>query len=231
MKQPPFSNRNAALDAQGRPSRDASIPGVQADEVKRIRKTLALTVDLFAHLLGVSPSSIFRYENVGPHAYHQGPVSKKLCLLSFWLKADESLPAMRSILSGKDGLAILAGLLETASALNLAPAPDGRALLAGEEAAQAAGGLDGGAADGAAEPCPNIKLPTLKSVAELILRAFYQDEPLILTQHTAAPVTDIAAEIENEARIMEAEARKLEAQARKLEAQARLNSAQQTLSG
>ncbi|MDR1051941.1 MAG: hypothetical protein LBP95_12920 [Deltaproteobacteria bacterium] len=220
MKQPnPNPNhRYGPAEFEARAPRQASLPSVTAEEVKKIRKTLALTVDYFALLLGVSPSSVFRYENVGSHVYHQGPVARKLCLLSFWLRDDKSVAAIKNILAGGGGLAILAGLLETGNVLS-------HRVLMETRTAGAGAGED-------PEAAAELVLPAVDDLAELILKAFYQDEPLILSQPAPPAPADQegrAAEVELEARIMEAEARKLEAQVRKLEAQARLNQAQQKL--
>ncbi|MDR0354489.1 MAG: hypothetical protein LBJ64_01955 [Deltaproteobacteria bacterium] len=205
MKQPNSSFKTDANETKITPNVELT---VSAEEVKKIHKTLALTVDSFALLLGVSPSSIFRYENVGSKTYQQGPVARKLCLLSFWLKKDSSLFTMKTILAGEGGLAILAGLLEAGN------------VLTHNSFGESTG------ADGQTVPAAR---PSIESLAERILRAFYQDEPLILTpDQSEVDPNDRATQIENEARIMEAEARKLEAQARKLEAQTRLKSAQES---
>ncbi|MDR1296357.1 MAG: hypothetical protein LBO05_03085 [Deltaproteobacteria bacterium] len=222
MKQPNPNHRHGPAEFEARAPRQASLPSVTAEEVRKIRKTLALTVDYFALLLGVSPSSVFRYENVGSHVYHQGPVARKLCLLSFWLREDGFVAAVKNILAGGGGLAVLAGLLETGNVLS-------HRVLMETRTAGAGAGED-------PEAAAELVLPAVDDLAGLILKAFCQDEPPILSQPAAEPAPPApadregrAAEVEFEARIMEAEARKLEAQVRKLEAQARLNQAQQKL--
>ncbi|MDR1110306.1 MAG: hypothetical protein LBP92_06355 [Deltaproteobacteria bacterium] len=180
-------------------------------EVRRVRKSLSLTVEHFALLIGVSPSSIFRYENVGVNAFHQGPVSRKLCLLSSWIEAEGKVAQLRGLLAGKGGLAILAGLLEAGS-VKTCHLPF-EAYAAGPDAGEGSG------------------LPSLESLAEGMARAFGQTVVPAATpapggQGAAMGPEDMAGQIEAEARVMEAEARKLEAQARKLEAEARIRSAQ-----
>jgi transcriptional regulator with XRE-family HTH domain len=191
-------------------------------EVRKIRKSLGLTVDHFGLLLGVSPSSIFRYENIGVNAFHQGPVARKLALLIRWIDQNGRAQALRSILTGPSGLAVLAGLLETGSVMS--------------------GGLpfEAFAGDAKAENRGQA-LPSVESLADAIVRALKQTAGL--TEGAAATPQggqdagraavaaasvvpeDQAGRMEAEARIMEAEARKLEAQARKLEALVRIRAA------
>jgi transcriptional regulator with XRE-family HTH domain len=184
-------------------------------EVRKVRKSLALTVENFGLLLGVSPSSIFRYENIGVNAFHQGPVARKLCLLSLWVGTDGQVAALRRLLVAPRGLAILAGLLEIGNVLTTNLSFDAYA-----------GSLND----------PNqkeSKFPSVESLTNSILEAFrYPDTPMAQAKlegptnpnETASRVDDLASRVEAEARLMEAEARKLEAQARKLEAMARIKS-------
>jgi transcriptional regulator with XRE-family HTH domain len=145
-------------------------PCVTSAEVRTIRKTLGLTVDNFALLLGVSSSSVFRYESAG--LQNQGPVARKLSLLSFWLGVNQSLLAIKKILVGdnglpQNGLAILAGLLETGHVLSC---------LTRLKQAQipASLGLDAGSKP--PETTQDL-LPALSYLAELMLQSFYQAEP------------------------------------------------------
>ncbi|MDR2366866.1 MAG: hypothetical protein LBF58_01950 [Deltaproteobacteria bacterium] len=179
-----------------------SIPSL---EVRKARKGLALTVEHFGLLLGVSPSSIFRYENIGVSAFHQGPVARKLCLLASWLSGEGNVVALRAILAGQGGLAILAGLLETGS------------VMTSNLPFEAYSGGKG--------------LPSAESLAESILMAFRKADALPGQAGPPASPEDTASRMEAEARIAEAEARMLEAQARKLEAQARIKSAEGSANG
>ncbi|MDR2301716.1 MAG: hypothetical protein LBF38_06725 [Deltaproteobacteria bacterium] len=177
-------------------------------EVRKVRKSLALTVDNFSLLLGVSPSSIFRYENIGVNAFHQGPVARKLCLLSLWVAEEGKIAALRNLLRAPRGLAILAGLLETGSVLT-----------SNLPFEAYAGELnDSGAKES--------KFPSVESLTQSILEAFHHPDTPMAQAQAQRPTNpdDMASHIEAEARIMEAEARKLEAQARKLEAMARIKS-------
>ncbi|MDR3135433.1 MAG: hypothetical protein LBU69_04980 [Deltaproteobacteria bacterium] len=191
------------------------IPGTQTIsvtslEVRKVRKSLALTVENFGLLLGVSPSSIFRYENIGVNAFHQGPVARKLCLLACWVDGEGKIATLRGLLGAKGGLAILAGLLETGSVLTSNLPFEAYAV-----------GRDGLGPDAS-------RLPSVDSLAESILKAFHNaDSPLTeAKREPSLNADDMASQIEAEARVMEAEARKLEAQARKLEALARIKSAE-----
>ena len=85
--------------------------------IKTTRKALGLTVEHFAWLLGVSPSSVFRYESTGVPTIHHGSLTRKLHLLGFWLKEPESSEIMAQLLMVKDGLPALSGLLEMGGAL------------------------------------------------------------------------------------------------------------------
>ncbi|MDR2386849.1 MAG: hypothetical protein LBE80_04590 [Deltaproteobacteria bacterium] len=176
-------------------------------EVRKVRKSLALTVENFGLLLGVSPSSIFRYENIGVNAFHQGPVARKLCLLSLWVAAEGKIAALRNLLNAPRGLAILAGLLETGSVLT--------------------SNLPFEAYAGELKNSDNkeSKFPSVESLTQSILEAFHHpDTPIAQPKIDRSSPEEMASHIEAEARIMEAEARKLEAQARKLEAMARIKS-------
>jgi transcriptional regulator with XRE-family HTH domain len=210
MKQ--LSDHN--LDHQGEPmagnESGSHTISITSMEVRKVRKGLSLTVEHFALLLGVSPSTIFRYENIGVNAFHQGPVARKLCLLHSWIGEEGRSDKLRTLLAGQGGLAILAGLLETGSVLI--------GNLPFESYAVTPGGGD----------ASGVALPTAESLAESINRAFHQTDSR-MNQAKAAPVEDgddMASRIETEARIMEAEARKLEAQARKLEAMVRIRQAE-----
>ncbi|MDR2456727.1 MAG: hypothetical protein LBE49_09070, partial [Deltaproteobacteria bacterium] len=90
---------------------------ISPDSVKATRKALGLTVEQFAWLFGVSPSSIFRYESTGIPAVHYGALTRKIHLLGFWLKDRDSVETMAQLLMVKDGLASLSGLLEMGGAL------------------------------------------------------------------------------------------------------------------
>ena len=187
-------------------------------DVRRVRKNLGLTVDHFALLVGVSPSSVFRYENIGVSAFHHGPVARKLCLLTGWTKTEGQVTALRTMLTADSGLAILAGLLEAGNVLTIGLSFDDFVALGqmGQEGQE--GQIDR----------PAVGLPTVESLADSFLRAFRHPSAPIVEESPEPPIyqEDFADRMEAEARVMEAEARKLEAQARKLEAMARIKSAE-----
>jgi transcriptional regulator with XRE-family HTH domain len=215
----PISDQNLDRPTDGLLGNGSGTPTITITslEVRKVRKSLALTVDHFALLLGVSPSTIFRYENTGVNAFHQGPVARKLCLLATWIEEEGKVATLKSLLVSPGGLAILAGLLETGSVLTSnfpienyligSKSPDSPNLDSDDK---------------------NYKLPSVESLAESILRAFHQTDS-VMTEVKKEPDTysdELASRFEAEARVMEAEARKLEAQARKLEALARIKSAE-----
>jgi hypothetical protein len=176
-------------------------------------------VEQFALLLGVSPSSVFRYENAGPRLSHQGPASGKLALLAAWLGDARSAEALGTLLDDRarpktDGLAVLAGLLEAGNVLRQKSARDGAPPGPPPEAEELAR-LALGALGPLGRPAP----PAPPG----------RPGPADATASDRAPGNP--ARLEFEARIMEAEARMLEARARKLEARARLDSVRESLAG
>ena len=90
---------------------------IYPDSIKMTRKALGLTVEHFAWLIGVSPSSIFRYESTGVPTIHHGALTRKLHLLNFWLNHPESAEIMAHLLMVKDGLPAMSGLLEMGGVL------------------------------------------------------------------------------------------------------------------
>jgi hypothetical protein len=224
---------------------------INPDSVKWTRKTLGLTVDSFAWLLGVSPSSIFRYESTGVPTVHHGTLTRKINLLNHWLGRADSAETTARLLMVKDGAATLAGLLEMGGALMIqdqaetriggARGPQSKAAKAdsARRAAKAdsakAGAAKGGSPGGepSAEGAP-ITLP-LGELAKRGFRAFNLAASVMDPDGEGQPVLSRAEsppgpsrmevrarELEAEACLIEAEARKLEAEARKLEAERRV---------
>ncbi|MDR1546250.1 MAG: hypothetical protein LBU12_05980 [Deltaproteobacteria bacterium] len=92
--------------------RDYGALTIHHGAVKRGRKNLGLTVEQFSLALGVSSSSIFRYESVGFPVSHPGSAPRKLTLLLRWLEDEGAAGKLRLLTGVEGGLAVLAGLLE-----------------------------------------------------------------------------------------------------------------------
>jgi DNA-binding transcriptional regulator YiaG len=208
---------------------------IEPETVKKIKKTLGLTVEQFAELLGVSPSSIFRYESLGSQGLPQGALSKKLFLLNAWLEQSQAHDSIKKLILVKDGLAAMAGLLAAAGVMfsqkngecaNLGPRDEPE-----PNAEDKSGSKEEDLTDGYGDrACPQLYLLT-----EKLFQAFDLAQwPMIKTNDrenrpgtalTAKQLEEEAQKTEAEARIAEAEARKLEARAKILEAQAKIEAA------
>ncbi|MDR3203948.1 MAG: helix-turn-helix domain-containing protein [Deltaproteobacteria bacterium] len=194
---------------------------VEPETVKQIKKALGLTVDQLAELLGVSTSSVFRYESTGSQALPQGALSKKIILLHCWLAQSQAHESIKKLILVKDGLAAMAGLLAAASVIVSSKNGDGALSLQ--------------SAQGAGEPPNNVNgCPPLELLVEKLSMAFGQTFwPLIKKGQpieepggiTAEGLEEEAKKIDAEAKVCEAEVRKLEAKAKLIEAQAKVKSA------
>ena len=226
------------------------------DTIKRTRKALGLTVDHFAWLFGVSPSSIFRYENTGVPTVHHGTLTRKLHLLNFWLNEPKSAEIMRQLLMIKDGLPTLSGLLEMGGVLIVQDPAEARGPGGNNK------GQPGKAASGKGEaprkdPVPRrrstdppagapvtksgVMLPSLADLAKRCLKAFNLAAGVIGESASISPALPAdqnggdglmeseAKRLEAEAALIEAQARKLEAETRKFEAEARMAKAKKGL--
>jgi transcriptional regulator with XRE-family HTH domain len=215
------------------------------DSIKKTRKALGLTVDHFAWLLGVSPSSIFRYENTGVPTVHHGTLTRKLHLLNFWLNQPESADIMTHLLMVKDGLPSLAGLLEVGGVLIVQDPAETRGggnhkgqsgksppAKAGAKAESKKAEITEAPASPEAEAAPpknGLRLPSMVDLAKRCFRAFNLAAGVLEANENGFPILNHQAEgggggagqIESEAKRLEAEAALIEAQARKLEAETR----------
>jgi transcriptional regulator with XRE-family HTH domain len=101
-----------SADLSGPKIIEATIP---TEAVKKTRKTLGLTLELFAVLLGINLAAMIRYENISLPPYPQGHVSRKLGLLINWLADAKSSQDIKDLMSKDNGIATLSGLLQTES--------------------------------------------------------------------------------------------------------------------
>jgi DNA-binding transcriptional regulator YiaG len=88
---------------------------IPTETVKMVRESLELSTELFAQLLGISVSTVFRYENVSLPPFPQGHIARKIGILVGWLNDPKSATDIRKMLSKQDGLSVLAGLLQSES--------------------------------------------------------------------------------------------------------------------
>jgi transcriptional regulator with XRE-family HTH domain len=223
----PSQGNNHANDAKNNNAVDLEIC---PDSIKKTRKALGLTVDHFAWLFGVSPSSIFRYENSGVPTVHHGTITRKLHLLDVWLKDPDSLAVMTQLLMIKDGLPTLSGLLEMGGVLLVQDPAEARAANAKANQARnhAADSPDAAKAAPAetGKAKARLSLPLLTELAKRGFRSFNMAVGVLNADGLGIPqLIQTGAprplEMENESRQLEAEAQLIEAQARKLEAEAR----------
>jgi transcriptional regulator with XRE-family HTH domain len=91
---------------------EATIPN---EAVRKTRLALGLSLELMAVLIGVNLAAMIRYENLSLPPYPQGNVSRKLGLLINWMADATSSQEIINLLTKKNGLATLSGLLQTES--------------------------------------------------------------------------------------------------------------------
>jgi transcriptional regulator with XRE-family HTH domain len=202
---------------------------IYPESIRKARKKLNLSADKFALLLGVSSSSIFRYENAGVHTFYQGPLSRKLYILNAWLAQKESYKEMIRLLIYKDGFFALSAVLEAGSALLFEDVPENlnSVLLQNNGIIAEVGGAN----NYGATFVP--KLFTLKELGKIITRALNPDDPIYSEKVDDDDVETLeqrASIAENMAQLAEAEARALEAQARRIEAESRIKAAAEVIS-
>jgi hypothetical protein len=243
ITQQPSQGNNHALEPKNNISAEIEI---LPESIKRIRKTMGLTVENFAWLFGVSPSSIFRYENTGVPTVHHGPLTRKVHLLNFWLGDQEAAAILGELLHIRDGLPTLAAFLEFGSVI-MAQSPSesrsGEKLSPEKSGSKADSSLKNGRKAANDGPKVTYNPPTISGLASRWNRAFNLaagvnapfEQPNIKPQeervkHYAIGENE-ARKLEIEAELMEAEARKLEAFARKCEAEARIAKAKRAFSG
>jgi hypothetical protein len=246
----PSQGNNHVVETKTNPVIDLEIC---PDTIKITRKTLGLTVDHFAWLFGVSPSSIFRYENTGVPTVHHGTLTRKLHLLNFWLSDPESADIMAQLLMVKDGLPSLAGLLEVGGVLIVQDPAEARS--GGNHKNHGGKGGGKGGPKGKGEPAEGdpaeaepadgngngLMLPGLADLAKRCFKAFNmavgalgQTENLLAFASEGAGSGQFESEakrLEAEATLIEAQARKLEAETRKFEAEARMAKAKKSAGG
>ncbi|MDR1487737.1 MAG: helix-turn-helix domain-containing protein [Deltaproteobacteria bacterium] len=197
---------------------------IYPESIRKARKQLNLSAEKFALLLGVSSSSIFRYENAGIHTFHQGPLSRKLYILNSWLAQEESYKEMIRLLLLQDGFSSLAAVLEAGNALLYEDVPDTLDSVQLQNKRRTAQAGEENYYVGTIVP----KLFTFKELAKKITQALNPDDPIYSDNVTGANVENLqqqADNAENMAQLAEAEARVLEAQARRIEAESRIKAA------